>query len=115
MTPVGFVLTSESLCDGHPDKVCDGLVDSPHHGMERAKPGEDLRRHEMYSLDEKLGEVLLRLQNAWWLERRKEHRCEGCGAWKGSKEIPHGWITKLDVLIPVLRLAQETVDSASLV
>lgn len=38
------------------------------------------------------------------------------GAWKGLKEIPHGWITKLDVLVPVLRLAQEeTVDSASLV
>ncbi len=37
------------------------------------------------------------------------------GAWKGLKEIPHGWITKLDVFVAVLRLAQETLDSASLV
>jgi ADP-ribosylglycohydrolase len=37
------------------------------------------------------------------------------GAWKGLTEIPHGWITKLDVFFPVVRLAQETLDSASLV
>jgi ADP-ribosyl-[dinitrogen reductase] hydrolase len=37
------------------------------------------------------------------------------GAWKGLMEIPHEWITKLDVLVPVLRLARETLDSASLV
>jgi ADP-ribosylglycohydrolase len=36
------------------------------------------------------------------------------GAWKGLKEIPHGWIRKLDVLVPVLRLAQKTLDSSSL-
>ena len=37
------------------------------------------------------------------------------GAWKGLKEIPHGWIAKLDVLVPVLRLTQETLDSSFLV
>lgn len=37
------------------------------------------------------------------------------GAWKGLMEIPHGWITRLDVLVPVLGLAREMVDSASLV
>ena len=37
------------------------------------------------------------------------------GAWKGLTEIPHGWLTKLDVFVPVLRLAQKALDSASLV
>ena len=37
------------------------------------------------------------------------------GGWKGLIEIPHEWITKLDVFIPALRLAQETLKSASLV
>jgi ADP-ribosyl-[dinitrogen reductase] hydrolase len=37
------------------------------------------------------------------------------GAWKGLTEIPHGWITKLDVLVPALRLAREALDSSSLV
>jgi ADP-ribosylglycohydrolase len=37
------------------------------------------------------------------------------GAWKGLKEIPPGWIAKLDVLVPALRLAQGTLDSSSLV
>ena len=37
------------------------------------------------------------------------------GAWKGLREIPPGWIAKLDVLVPALRLAQETLDSSSLV
>ena len=35
------------------------------------------------------------------------------GAWKGLMEIPHEWVTKLDVFVPVLRLARETLDSAS--
>ena len=37
------------------------------------------------------------------------------GAWKGVMEIPHEWIAKLDVLVPVLRLAREALDSSSLV
>jgi ADP-ribosylglycohydrolase/protein-tyrosine phosphatase len=37
------------------------------------------------------------------------------GAWKGLMEIPHEWITKLDVLVPVLRLARETLENASVV
>ena len=37
------------------------------------------------------------------------------GAWKGLTEIPHGWLTKLDVFVPILRLAREPLDSASLV
>lgn len=37
------------------------------------------------------------------------------GGWKGLIEIPHEWITKLDVFIPALGLAQETLKSASLV
>jgi ADP-ribosylglycohydrolase/protein-tyrosine phosphatase len=37
------------------------------------------------------------------------------GAWKGLVEIPHEWITKLDVFVPVLRLAREALGSASLV
>jgi ADP-ribosylglycohydrolase/protein-tyrosine phosphatase len=36
------------------------------------------------------------------------------GAWKGLMEIPHAWISKLDVLVPLLRLAQEALDSAQL-
>ena len=35
------------------------------------------------------------------------------GAWKGLMEIPHEWITKLDVFVTVLRLARETLHSAS--
>jgi ADP-ribosylglycohydrolase len=37
------------------------------------------------------------------------------GAWKGLMENPHEWISKLDVFVPVLRLARETLDTASLV
>jgi ADP-ribosylglycohydrolase len=37
------------------------------------------------------------------------------GASKGLMEIPHEWITKLDVFVPVLRLAQETLGSDSFV
>ena len=37
------------------------------------------------------------------------------GAWKGLMEIPHEWITKLDVFVTVLRLAREALGSASLV
>jgi len=37
------------------------------------------------------------------------------GAWKGLMGIPHSWITKLDVLVPALRLARETLGSASVV
>jgi ADP-ribosylglycohydrolase len=37
------------------------------------------------------------------------------GALKRLTEIPHEWITKLDVLVPVLRLAREASGSSSLV